>query len=65
MDPKGEQVWLGSRGRLLVWRLADPRTPAEPPSAGGVDSDAFDETIRSLQQSIGLRVSAAGRIELV
>ena len=65
IDPKGEEVWLGSRGRLSVWRLADPRTPAEPPSAGNVDPGAFDAKIQALQQSIGLRVSGAGRIELV
>jgi WD40 repeat protein len=65
IDPKGEEVWLGSRGRLSVWQLADPRTPAEPPSAAGVDPGVFNATIQALQQSIGLRVNAAGRLELV
>jgi WD40 repeat protein len=65
IDPKGEEVWLGSRGRLSVWRLADPRTPPESPNAGGVNSGDFNATIEALQQSVGWRVSAAGRLELV
>jgi WD40 repeat protein len=64
IDPTGEEVWLGSRGRLLVWRLSH-RTPAEPPVASGVDHATFNATIRALQQSIGLRVSRSGRLELV
>ena len=67
INPRDHRAWIGSfwHGKVRVWNLLDPRTPLAPPRLQPEHPTNPAVEFESIQKSVGLRVSAGGKLETV